>query len=70
MQTKEQYEKEKALAKLVALFEAQEHVTAIYADILLNYPEAAQLLEENDPSLTALRKQAGDRWNLRHTNPE
>jgi hypothetical protein len=62
MATKDEYYKEKALAKLLDLFEAQERVTAIYADILMHYPNAADLLDKNDPSLAALRKEAGERW--------
>ena len=64
MATKEEYYKEKALAKLLDLFESQERVTAIYADILAHYPEAAKLLDENDASLAALRKEAGRRFEL------
>jgi len=62
MATKEQYLKEKALAKLVELFEAQERVAAIYADIAMNYPEAVDLIDQHDPSLAALRKEAERKW--------
>lgn len=62
MTNRDEYYKEKALVKLLALFEAQEEVTAIYADILAHYPKAAEMLEANDPSLIEIRKQAGRRF--------
>jgi hypothetical protein len=62
MNDKERYLKEKALAKLVALFEAQERVAALYVEIVHDYPEAAAMIDAHDPSLLALRQEAERRW--------
>ncbi len=62
MATREQYQKEKALAKLVELFEAQERVAALYAELAANYPEMVELIDQHDPSLAALRAEAERRW--------
>jgi hypothetical protein len=62
MSNKEQYQKEKVLAKLLELFEAQERVAALYMEIVMNYPEAADMIDKHDPSLAAIREEAGRRW--------
>lgn len=62
MDSKEKYRKEQVIAKLLALFEAQEQVAALYMELCENFPEAAKMLDEKDPSLAALRKEAERRW--------
>lgn len=65
MATRDDYHTEKALAKLVELFEAQERVAAIYAELAMNYPEMIELIDRHDPSLAALRAEAERRWQER-----
>ena len=65
MNNKEQYQNEKALAKLLELFEAQEKVAALYMEIVHSYPEAAELINKHDPALAALRDEAEKRWSER-----
>jgi thymidylate kinase len=62
MASRNDYQNEKGLAKLVELFEAQERVAAIYAELAMNYPEMVELINQHDPSLAALRADAERRW--------
>lgn len=67
MASRSDYQNEKALAKLLELFEAQERVAAIYAELAMNYPDMVDLIDRHDPSLAALRAEAERRWQEHQT---
>ena len=67
MTDKDKYYKEKFTAKLLALFEAQEQVAMLYMELCAEYPEAAALLGQRDPSLLELRAEAERRFNEKNS---
>lgn len=56
------YWKEKAATKMLALYESEETMLTLYAEMKLYHPELAVALEEQKPYLLELLKKAKERW--------
>lgn len=58
------YRAEQAVVKLLKLFEAYERMVALYAELRSYYPQAAGLVEDKLPPLSAVRLHSEKVWHV------
>lgn len=58
--TRQEYEKEKAAAKLVTFYKSLDDFFAIYMEIKMYYPPIAEVVDREFPFLTQMYENAAD----------